>query len=463
MRWQPPNRYTDAALVASGGMGEIYRAQDSLLGRCVAVKVLAEWHAADEDVRRRFTREARAAARLSAEPGIVTIYDVGEHDGRPYIVMEHLDGGSLADRVARDGVQPPERVVRWLEDAAHALDAAHAREIVHRDVKPGNLLLDEGGGVHVADFGIASAAGLESFTQTGTVLGTAGYLSPEQAQGERATAASDRYALGVVAFELLTGARPFERDSIAAEATAHVTAPVPAATKRAPQLPAAVDEVFARALAKEPAERFPSCVAFVQALRGALSRQPAPVVETHVSRRRRTPVLAALAVLALAALGAVTAAVVASGGDGRDGDVAGARTPPKAVTVVRTVTAEGETVRETVTTEAPEPAARPETTAGAETAAAPPSSAGMVELSDAGVAKMRAGDYEGALPLLEQAVAKARGTGYLVEAYASYNLAATRFALGRCDGVLELLDRSEAVQGQRAEIDRLRADARDRC
>src|SRR5436305_781421 len=153
---------------------------------------------------------ARGAARLSGNHNIVTIFDVGERGGRPMIVMEYLTGGSLERRVDGRKPCPARQVLDWLEEAAAALDAAHAAGIVHRDVKPGNLLLDDRGHVKVADFGIASAAGLDSVTQTGTVLGTAGYLSPEQARGERASAAIDRYALAVVAWEVLTAKRPFE-------------------------------------------------------------------------------------------------------------------------------------------------------------------------------------------------------------------------------------------------------------
>jgi len=198
-------------------MGEIYRATDEVLGRTVAVKVLAEGYAEDPGVRERFTREALAAARLSGRPNVVTIFDVGELSGRPFIVMEYLGGGSLDDRV-RAGRIRTRQALEWLEQAAAALDAAHAEGVIHRDVKPANLLLDEDGNAHVADFGIASAAGMDSLTKTGTVIGTAEYLSPEQAQGERATPASDRYAFGVVAWELLTGRRPFGGDTPAAEA-----------------------------------------------------------------------------------------------------------------------------------------------------------------------------------------------------------------------------------------------------
>src|ERR671936_930414 len=178
-----PARYRGPYRIGRGGMGAIYRATDSALGRAVAIKILAERYAEDEAIRGRFTREALAAARLSGQPNTVTIYDVGEHNRRPYIVMEYLGGGSLDDALRRDGAQPPQRVFDWLEQAARALDTAHRQGVMHRDVKPGNLMLDREGNVHVADFGIASAAGMDSLTVTGTVLGTAGYLAPQQAQG----------------------------------------------------------------------------------------------------------------------------------------------------------------------------------------------------------------------------------------------------------------------------------------
>src|ERR671934_1392356 len=265
-----PARYRSPTRIALGGMGEIYRATDATLGRAVAVKLLAERYSRDESVQRRFTREALAAARLSGEPHVVMIFDVGEYGGRPFIVMEYLAGGSLEERIRKQGAQEPAQALEWLEQAALALDAAHKHGVVHRDVKPANLLLDRNGDVHVADFGIASAAGMDSLTMTGTVLGTAGYLSPEQAQGDRATPASDRYGLAVVAFELLTGERPYEADSPTAEASAHVNAPVPSVSRRA-ALPAELDAVFARALAKDPEQRFGSCGEFVAALRAAFA------------------------------------------------------------------------------------------------------------------------------------------------------------------------------------------------
>ena len=446
-----PPRYENPGQIGRGGMGDIYRATDSVLGREVAIKVLAERYARDEDVRERFTREALAAARLSGAPNTVTIYDVGEHNGRPYIVMEYLGGGSLDEVLRNEGAQPPMRAFAWLEEAARALDAAHAKGVVHRDVKPANLMLDREGHVYVADFGIASAAGMESLTMTGTVLGTAGYLSPEQAQGDRATPASDRYALGVVGWELLTGKRPFEADSPTAEAAAHVSAPVPSVSSES-GLPRELDGVFEEALAKDPNLRFATSADFVAALRAALANAagttrafPAapPARAQALGPRAAWPLLAAL-LLAAALAGGLLAFLLT-----RDGDEA-----PRVVTELRTVTTQGEvtTVERPVTV----------TTSPAETPSPAPGESGAA-LNNQGFARMQAGDYAGALPLLEQAVQKLQGTGSIDEAYASYNLAFTRFALGNCDGVLDLLDRSESIQGRRSPIDRLRRQAERSC
>src|SRR4051794_10464632 len=267
-----PERYQDLEPIAQGAMGSVYRAMDTTLDRVVAVKLLAEPYVADDAARRRFAREARAAARVSSDPNIVTIFDVGDAGERPYIVMEYIDGVSLEERL-RSGRQRPSDALRWLEQAGRALDYAHSNGVVHRDVKPGNLLLDRAGNVHVADFGIASAAWMPSLTVTGTILGTAGYLAPEQALGEATSPASDRYALAVVAYELLTGSRPFARESPTAEAQAHASAPVPSASARG-NLPPEVDRVFQRALAKRPEQRYATCADFVSELRTALAGAP---------------------------------------------------------------------------------------------------------------------------------------------------------------------------------------------
>ena len=194
-----------------------------------------------------------AQGALGPDPTLV-LFDYATRDGQP---EANFPGGSLDARIAGSPCAPAQALA-WLEEAAGALDAAHAAGVVHRDVKPANLLLDGRGHVHVADFGVASAAGLDSFTQTGTILGTAGYLSPEQAKGERATAASDRYALAVVAWELLTGHRPFAATSATVEALAHVNAPVPSPHSANPALPRQLQPIFERGLAKDPGARYPT-------------------------------------------------------------------------------------------------------------------------------------------------------------------------------------------------------------
>jgi serine/threonine protein kinase len=430
-----PPRYEGAHLIARGGMGEVYRATDTALGREVAVKVLSDWYAADEEVRARFTREALAAARLSGEPNTVMIFDVGESHGRPFIVMAHLPGGSLADRVHGQPVEAAQ-ALDWLEQAARALDAAHRNGVVHRDVKPANLLLDGDGTVFVADFGIASATGLESLTKTGTVLGTAGYLAPEQAAGSRATPASDRYALAVVAFELLTGTRPFAAESTTAEALRHARGEIPSVIALRPELPVEADRVFERALAKRPELRYPSCADFVADLRGALAGAPTTtrVLAPPVTSRVPARTLVIGAGLALVLAGVALAAML-------DDEPRATQTSP---TLVKTVVTTAPAITEQVTV-----TAEPQ----------PPAPSGA-ELNDQAFALLGEGRYEDALPLAEQAFAKLRGSGELVEAYAAYNYAWALAGVGSCDEALPLLDHSEAIQGERKEISKLRKDCR---
>jgi tRNA A-37 threonylcarbamoyl transferase component Bud32 len=457
-----PDRYTGPQPIGRGGMGEIYRATDTALGRVVAVKVLAGRYSLDEAVRERFTREALAAARLSGDSNIVTIFDVGEHGGRPFIVMEYLSGGSLEQRLRADGAEPPSRALAWLEQAASALDAAHRAGVVHRDVKPANLLLDRNDGVHVADFGIASAAGLGSLTQTGTVLGTASYLSPEQAKGERTTPASDRYSLAVVAFELLTGHRPFEADSIAAEAAQHVTAEIPSVCDVNPDAPCELDPVFAKALAKSPGDRYGSCAEFVASLRHALedaagaTRITAPPRATgapparYEPRRRRGWLLPLLGLLALLATGGGIAATTLGGGGDKP-----AAAPPLSV---KTVTQQGTTVQQTVTVSPPAPTttATPQTT----TAAASSSSSGDA-LNAQAYELMKRGDYAGAVPLLQQAVQALQGqTGDINNGYANYNLAVSLIRLGRCADAMPYLETAKQLEPDRHEVDQAMKIAR---
>jgi serine/threonine-protein kinase len=262
-----PPRYRVVRHVANGGMATVWAAEDAVLERLVAVKVLAAGYAADVSARRRFTREARAAARVSDHNNVVTIFDIGEHDGQAFIVMEHFAGGTVADRLRSGDPIPVPLAVRWLRETASALDAAHAADIVHRDVKPGNLLLDENGRLAVGDFGIASLAGETAMTAAGQVLGTAAYLSPEQARGHAATPASDRYSLAVVAFELLCGRRPFEGATPMAQARARVeqepAAPTGACADAGPAL--------IWGLAREAVDRPRTAKLFVDELEAALA------------------------------------------------------------------------------------------------------------------------------------------------------------------------------------------------
>ncbi|HET9423497.1 MAG TPA: serine/threonine-protein kinase [Nocardioides sp.] len=264
-------RYRLDSRIATGGMGEVWRATDTVLNREVAVKVLKHEYADDPTFRSRFETEARHAAALH-HPGVAGVYDFGEAtatDGsgqpRPYLVMELVEGQPLS-RLIADGRDLDRSAVRdLLAQAGDALAAAHAAGIVHRDVKPANLMVTPDGKIKITDFGIARAGDGAGITQTGTVMGTAQYLSPEQARGELATPASDVYALGVVGFECLAGRRPFEADSQVATALAHIQQPVPDLPA---DVPSDLAAVVLKALSKDPADRYPDGAAFAAALRG---------------------------------------------------------------------------------------------------------------------------------------------------------------------------------------------------
>lgn len=487
-----PERFTDVSRVAYGGMADIYTAHDSVLDRTVAIKVVAERLADDADLRERFMREARTAARLSGHPHVVPIYDVGEADGLPYLVMPFVSGGTVADVLRRrGGAVSPLRALEWLRQTASALDAAHEHSVVHRDVKPANLLLDEADRVLVSDFGIARALDQATggMTATGTVLGTAGYLSPEQAEGKSASTASDIYALGVVAFELLTGKRPYQRQSSMAEAAAHLHEPVPRATDAARSLPVAVDRVFDRVLAKDPGDRYPTAGAFVADLEQAL--QQARVGRTlmlgsrrdgggiHIGSRdsgkgvfddggttrvlgteagqvwtrrhaqpRRWSRLVLLA-LPLALLAIVGLAV------GRQ--MTGPAADPAGTGDVRTVTAQvtGET-RTVVRTVPAAPGGDDRKGKGKD---GDLSRGQARQLNDDAFVLMNRGRYADAVPLLERALPALAGDAPY-EAYANYNLGKSLLETGRCDEALEYLDRSEQLQGYRREIEQAQREAR---
>ena len=307
-------RYELEELVGTGGMSSVFRARDRLLERPVALKILHPHYVADPDYVERFRREARAVAQL-AHPNIVTVIDRGEQDGRQFIVFEYIDGENLKQVVNREGALPVRDAVELTIQVARALGYAHERGIVHRDVKPQNVILNEDGRAKVTDFGIARSVDVDGFTQTGTVVGTSDYIAPEQAQGREVDAHTDVYSLGVVLYELLTGEVPFGGENFVAVAMQHVHQPVPSVLERRADVPARLDFVLRRALAKEPADRYGSMDEFVADLEVSLREldgygdesERTLVVPARVrrsGRRRKPPIflmLLALGVLAAAA------------------------------------------------------------------------------------------------------------------------------------------------------------------
>jgi serine/threonine protein kinase len=398
-------------------MASVWEAHDELLGRDVAVKLLGSHLSEDDRARQRFQREARAAAGLSNHPNVVTIFDVGEHDGRTFMVMELLTGGTLADKLRSGDRISTRTALRWLHEAASALDAAHAAGVVHRDVKPANMLLDQNGRLAIADFGIARLALEDQLTATGQVLGTASYISPEQAVGDAATPASDRYALAVVAYELLTGERPFQAEHFAAQARAHVEDAPPRATDRNADLPPEVDGVLERGLDKDPEARWATAGELVDRLERALDAPPPPPPTRVVSGppaydgapKRRSPAgLIAAGVIGVVVLG-VLAAILLSGGDGGGDKQRAESTPTREATATpdRTATPE-KTGTPTATpdkTETPTPTPTP-TATPADT----PAPSGRVDLDKArqlqlaGFNARQQGDYAKSLDLSQQAL-----------------------------------------------------------
>jgi serine/threonine-protein kinase len=392
-----PERYELVRRIARGGMATVWCARDRTLERKVAIKVLGEPYAHDELAVLRFKREARTAARLSGHRHVVTIYDVGQGPssdpapfGRPFIVMEHLAGGTVSDAV-RVGEADRRRALRWIGEAAAALDYAHARGVVHRDIKLSNFLLDRDAVLYVTDYGIAQVSTEETLTGTGQVLGTAAYLAPERALGQPATDASDRYALAVAAYELLVGERPFTAAHFAALARAHIEDPPPPASPRNPRLPRALDDVLARGLAKCPEARFATARQFATAIEGAWSaprprRRAVTNAPTMVyggraahPARRRLPALSAVAVATLA-----VAALAGMGHSGGSHPARGVHAAPAK-----------SSARDSPVN--PDP------------------------LEARGHHLMVAGDYAGAVPVLREAV-RAAPASSLTYAYALYDL-----------------------------------------
>lgn len=270
------NRYRIQGKIGEGGMAVVYRALDVVLRRVVAIKVLRPQYAGDEEFVDRFLREAQAAASLS-HPNVVNIFDVGREGDIHYIVLEYVQGKNLKDVVRERGFLSPRRAALIARAVARALEAAHERGLVHRDIKPHNILITPEGRVKVADFGLARAASSATLTETGKVIGSVHYFSPEQARGEAVGPASDIYSLGVVLYEMVTGMRPFQGDSPIAVALKHLyEEPVPPRQVN-PQIPAWLEQVILRAMAKNPADRFPSATALAEALEWRAEAAVAPI------------------------------------------------------------------------------------------------------------------------------------------------------------------------------------------
>ncbi len=312
------NRYQIVEKIGDGGTAFVYKGMDNLLNRHVTVKVLRPEYVSDQDFVRRFRREAQAAASLS-HPNIVSIYDVGYEDGIHYIVMEYIQGRSLKEMITAEERLPVRLAVEYALHIAQALEHAHKHGIIHRDVKPHNILISDDGRVKVTDFGIAQAVTASTITyNNGSLLGSVHYFSPEQARGGLTDEKSDLYSLGIVLFEMLTGRLPYQGESPVSIALKHLQEPFPRAQELNPEIPDAVSRIIARAVAKEPAERFSSAremaaelTAWLQGREGRSSTiEPAPITgsgsagqskhkTTKRSSKRRTAVIAG-AVLLLA-------------------------------------------------------------------------------------------------------------------------------------------------------------------
>jgi eukaryotic-like serine/threonine-protein kinase len=318
-------RYEIEELVGHGGMSSVYKAHDALLERKVALKILHEQYNADEEFVERFKREARSVAQLQ-HPNIVTVIDRGEEDGRQYIVFEYIDGENLKELVVRKGRLDVREALEIALEVARGLAFAHEHGLVHRDVKPQNVLLNGDGRAKVTDFGIARSLDVDGMTQTGTVLGTSNYIAPEQASGQRVDAETDVYALGVVLYEMLAGEVPFPGESFVAVAMKHVHEPAPNLLEVRNDVPLRVAAAVDRALEKDPEQRFPSMDAFAGELEACLAELdrgedgeatmvvPALQRPAQARRRRASQLPVGITLLALLAIAAIVVGLLTLGG-----------------------------------------------------------------------------------------------------------------------------------------------------
>jgi serine/threonine-protein kinase len=324
-------RYEVEELIGHGGMSSVYKARDSLLERHVALKVLHEQYSGDDDFVERFKREARSVAQLQ-HPNIVTVIDRVEDDGRQFIVFEYIDGENLKEHVVRKGRLEVREALEIAVEVARGLAFAHEQGLIHRDVKPQNVLLNGDGRAKVTDFGIARTLEVDGVTQTGTVLGTSNYIAPEQASGQPVDAHSDVYALGAVLYELLAGEVPFTGDSFVAVAMKHLHEPAPNLLDVRGDVPLRVAAAVDRALEKDPEQRFPTMDAFAAELEACLAELDGPegdatmvIPSAQRAPKRRKQVSRwpiAIGVVALLAIAAIVIGLLASRGSNDSG------TPP---------------------------------------------------------------------------------------------------------------------------------------
>jgi serine/threonine-protein kinase len=322
-------RYEVEELVGHGGMSSVYKARDALLERHVALKILHEQYSNDEDFVERFKREARSVAQLQ-HPNIVTVIDRGEEDGRQFIVFEYIEGENLKEHVVRKGRLDVREALEIADEVARGLAFAHGQGLIHRDVKPQNVLLNGDGRAKVTDFGIARTLDVDGMTQTGTILGTSNYIAPEQASGQPVDAHSDVYALGAVLYELLAGEVPFPGESFVAVAMKHMHEPAPNLLDVRRDVPLRVAAAVDRALEKDPEQRFPTMDAFAAELEACLAeldQEPdgdktmvIPSARRAAHRRKqvsRWPIVIGL--LAALAIAAIVIGLIAAGGTNNGG------------------------------------------------------------------------------------------------------------------------------------------------
>ena len=273
-------RYRLESKLGSGGMSTVYLARDETLERWVAIKVMHREISDQPDQIERFRREARAVAQLS-HPNVVAVIDAGEDGGHPYIVFEYIEGETLKDRIERLGRLPLDEAAAYAIEVGRGLAAAHARRLVHRDVKPQNVLIDAEGRAKVTDFGIARSLESDGLTKTGRVLGTTDYVSPEQAMGHAVDARTDIYSLGIVLYEMLTGEVPFKAETLVGVAMKHVNEEMPDVGQRRPEISSVLAAVIERATAKDPKKRHPDMPTFLADLEGALEVEVARAGTAH--------------------------------------------------------------------------------------------------------------------------------------------------------------------------------------